>query len=287
MDIERPRRNERRNPFMKRFSAWILALLMIFSTGAALAAEFKFTVRNGDRNEKKICITVDDCANTEMLQAIFDLSQELDVPMTFFTLGYVLKDEDRDLWRAIAESDCEIGNHTYWHDSMPQQSRVDMIKALTDVQERLDDVLGYHYPMQVMRPPYGNTRIGKESNIHVVRCVREAGYEHAILWDVSQTDPKKCLKAFKNGSILLFHTIPKDYECLKVVLPEMKAQGYEFVTVSEMIGLDPVVISPLPEEEAPESSETPETPAEENAAESSGEATEGETENTSEESENN
>lgn len=254
---------------MKRFSAWLLALMMIFSTGAALAAEFKFTVRNGDRSEKKICITVDDCANTEMLQAIFDLSRELDVPMTFFTLGYVLKDEDRELWRAIAESDCEIGNHTYWHESMPQQSRLDMIKDLKDVQLRLDEVLGYHYPMQVMRPPYGNTRIGDESNIHVVRCSREAGYEHAILWDVSQTDPKKCLKAFKNGSILLFHTIPKDYECLKVVLPEMKAQGYEFVTVSEMIGLDPVVISPLPEEAAPEGSEAPETSAEEAPEETS------------------
>lgn len=254
---------------MKRLSAWILALLMIFSTGATLAAEFKFTVRNGDRNEKKICITVDDCANTEMLQAIFDLSQELDVPMTFFTLGYVLKDEDRELWRSIAESDCEIGNHTYWHESMPQQTRLDMIKDLKDVQVRLDEVLGYHYPMQVMRPPYGNTRIGDESNIHVVRCSREAGYEHAILWDVSQTNPQKCLKAFKNGSILLFHTIPKDYKCLKEVLPEMKAQGYEFVTVSEMIGLDPVVISPLPEEEAPEGTEAPETSAEEAPEETS------------------
>ena len=185
---------------MKKFSAWFLALILIFSTGAALAAEFKFTVRNGDRSQKKICITVDDCANTEMLQAIFELSQELDVPITFFTLGYVLKDEDRDLWRAIAESDCEIGNHSYWHDSLPQMTREDIIKSLTDVQIPLDEVLGYHYPMQVMRPPYGNTRIGNESNIHVVRSSKAAGYEHAILWDVSQTNAQKAFNVIPHGS---------------------------------------------------------------------------------------
>lgn len=234
---------------MKRIIALTLALMLLFST--ACAAEFSFSVRNGDRSEKKICITVDDCVNTEMLQGIFDLSQELGVPMTFFTLGYPLDEKDADLWRSIAESDCEIGNHTYWHESLPQLSQQDIVKTLTDVQQRLDEILGYHYPMQVMRPPYGNTRIGNGSNIHVVRSVRAAGYEHAILWDVSQTNPKKCLKVVKNGSILLFHTIEKDLNCLKEILPVLISEGYQFVTVSEMIGLDPVVISPLQPEETP------------------------------------
>ncbi|MBP3540607.1 MAG: polysaccharide deacetylase family protein [Clostridia bacterium] len=239
---------------MKRLTALFLCLLLVLSAVCASAAEFKFSIRNGDRNEKRLCITVDDCSNTEMLQNIFNLSQELGVPMTFFTLGYVLKDEDRELWRSIAESDCEIGNHTYWHESLPKLPRNEIIKTLDDTQIRLDEVLGYHYPMQVMRPPYGNTRIGNESNIHVVRSVEAAGYDHAILWDVSQTNPKKCLKAYKNGSILLFHTIEKDWLCLAEVLPVMKEEGYEFVTVSEMIGKEPVVISPLP---APEETQQP------------------------------
>lgn len=224
---------------MKRIMALLLCLLFVCS---AAAAELSFTVRNGDRSIKRICITVDDCANTEMLQAIFELGQELEIPMTFFTLGYVLKEEDADLWRAIAESDCEIGNHTYYHDSLPQMKRSAIVKTLNDVQERLDEVLGYHYPIQVVRPPYGNMRIGNASNMPVVNALRDAGYNHAVLWDVSQTDPAKCIKNVKNGSILLFHTIKKDYACLQTLLPQLQEQGYEFVTVSEMLGMDPVVI---------------------------------------------
>lgn len=225
---------------MKRIMAMLLCLLFLFT---AAAAELSFTVRYGDRSQKRICITVDDCANIEMLQAIFDLSQELNVPMTFFTLGYVLQEEDAELWRAIAESDCEIGNHTYNHKSMPQMSHSAIVNTLNNVQERLDEVLGYHYPMQVVRPPYGNMRIGDGSNIAVVNALRAAGFNHAVLWDVSQTDPAKCIKNVKNGSILLFHTLKKDYACLQTLLPQLIEQGYEFITVSEMLGLDPVVIS--------------------------------------------
>lgn len=225
---------------MKKFFAVLLCLMLTASS--ALAVEAGFSMYHGDRGEKRICITVDDLKDTEMLEAIFQLGQELGVPMTFFTLGYVILEEDEELWRAIAESDCEIGNHTYYHESLPQLGHYEIINTLTRVQNRLDEVLGYHYPMQVMRPPYGNVRIGNGSNIAVLRAVEAAGYQHAVLWDVSQTDPSLCIGDVQNGSILLFHTLQKDLECLKILLPQLIEQGYEFVTVSAMAGLPPVEI---------------------------------------------
>lgn len=233
----------------KRMAALALALMML--TGTALAEITKgFTMRNGDRGAKRICITIDDLANIEMVQAIFDLGQELGVPMTFFTLGYVLDEKDADLWRAIAESDCEIGNHTYNHNSLPALTHGAIVNSLNRVQTRLDEVLGYHYPMQVMRPPYGN--ILKDNNsTFVAKAVDEAGYQRIVLWDVSQTDPDKCFWDVRNGSILLFHSIPKDLACLEVLLPRLIDEGYEFVTVSEMAGLPPVEIV-YPEEQPEE-----------------------------------
>lgn len=225
---------------LRRFLALVLCLMLLVPV--ARAAEPGFTMSNGSRNEKRVCITVDDLKDVEMLEQIFRLGQELGVPMTFFTLGYVIQEEDAELWREIAESDCEIGNHCYWHESLPQKPHSDIVNLLNRVQEQLDEVLGYHYPMQVMRPPYGNVRIGNGSNLPVVRAVEAAGYKHIVLWDVSETDPAKCVKKVKNGSILLFHTIQKDLDCLKTLLPELIEQGYEFVTVSEMAGLPPVEI---------------------------------------------
>ena len=226
---------------MKRFVALLLCMMCLCST--AQAVQPGFTVRHGDREVKRICITVDDCKDTKTMKEIFDLGQELGVPMTFFTLGYVLLDEDKEIWQAIAESDCEIGNHGYWHQSLPNMSRSGIINNLQKVQERLDEILGYHYPMQVMRPPYGNISNDTTSAGTVLNAVEAAGYAHAVLWDVSQTDPAKCIYDVKNGSILLFHTLQKDLKCLEVLLPQLIEQGYEFVTVSEMTGLPPIATS--------------------------------------------
>ena len=93
---------------MKRLTALVLLALTLLSQAAA--EEFGAIVRHGSREEKRLCITVDDCADSEMIRAIFELSRKEAIPLTFFTNGYTLKDEDRELWLSIAESDCEIGN---------------------------------------------------------------------------------------------------------------------------------------------------------------------------------
>ncbi len=48
------------------------------------------------------------------------------------------------------------------------------------------------------------------------------------------------------GNIILFHDAGGDrsqtVEALKVILPELKKQGYEFVTVSELMNQNPVEV---------------------------------------------
>ncbi|MBQ2700710.1 MAG: polysaccharide deacetylase family protein [Clostridia bacterium] len=132
---------------------------MLLTLWAGASAEgFNYIVRNGERDQKHLCVTVDDCADSQMIQAIFDLSREMETPITFFTNGYTLKDEDRELRLSIAQSDCEIGNHCYAHKSLNRMNPNDIIYQLNKCQRRLDEVLGYHYPMQMMRPPFGNVK---------------------------------------------------------------------------------------------------------------------------------
>lgn len=220
---------------MKKLTALLLLAVMLFSQ--ASAETFGAIVRHGSREEKRLCITVDDCADSEMIQAIFDLSRREEIPLTYFTNGYTLKDEDKELWLTIAQSDCEIGNHCFSHYSLHKMKVSEIISQLTRCQERLDEVMGAHYPMQMMRPPFGNvTRYG--SSWHVRNAVKKAGYAHIVKWDVSQNNAEKCLEEVKNGSILLFHTIQKDLNCLETIIPALKAEGWEFVTVSEMFGLE-------------------------------------------------
>lgn len=229
---------------MKRLLALVLCMLCICSQ--ALAVPKNYVVRNGDREAKRICITVDDCKNQKYLYLVFELSQSLEVPITFFPSGYALKDEDAELWRAVIDAGCEIGCHAYAHDPLPQMTTRGMVQTLLRSQERLDAVLGFHYGMQVMRPPYGSLQSDTMPRSTVLSMIEHAGFQKVVLWDVSNTDPDACMKHVQNGSILLFHAEKADYNCLVEVLPQLREAGYEFVTVSEMLGLPENEISSTP-----------------------------------------
>lgn len=104
-------------------------------------------------------------------------------------------------------------------------------------QQKIDEILGYHYPMQVLRPPQGKT------NATVANAIADIGYLSVARWDVSQTNATQALKATQNGSILLYHARAKDIRCLTTLIPALQEQGYECVTVSDLLDLPPITTS--------------------------------------------
>ena len=91
-----------------------------------------------------------------------------------------------------------------------------------------------------MRYPFGAGRY-KGTKSAFAKAINEAGYEHVALWDVDSTDAKEILKATQNGSIILLHGRKRDLRALKVILPKFAEQGYEMVTISELLGIPPKV----------------------------------------------
>lgn len=223
---------------MRRFAALFAMLMCFFVTASAVEAGY--TVFHGDRTLPCVALTVDDCYNAAHVASILDLCEEHGVPVTFFVIGSALKTADQPIWQRAIDLGCEIGNHTWSHARLPDLSASRIISQLTRTQEKLDRVLGWHYPMQVMRPPYGrlSTDPDKKSDIRVVEAIEKAGYLHAVRWDVSQTNPDKAIRDVQNGSILLYHANPKDVRCLEKLIPALLEAGYECVTVSDLLLLE-------------------------------------------------
>lgn len=223
---------------MRRLAAFLVCLLFLFHTGLAMAVEPGYIVYHGDQSRMRIAITVDDCYDMNNLCAVLELCQTYDVPVTFFVVGLALHEEDRDVWQQVLDAGCEIGNHTFGHASLIKCDNRQIIYQLQRTQQQLDAVLGYHYPMQMMRPPYGNTQ--RSNGTSVSAAIEKAGYARVVLWDVSQTDPAIAQRQVKNGSILLYHTNWKDVQCLKVLIPALLDAGYELCTVSDLLDYEPV-----------------------------------------------
>ena len=243
---------------MMRLLSLVLCLMLVQQTAFAAIPE-DYVVRHGDRESKKIAITVDDGWNMDAVYKIHELSIELNFPVTWFIVGKLFCAEDRELWEdALAHGD-EFGSHTWKHAQLLEYSESSADAQVRLSQERVDEVLGYHYPLRLLRPPFGHY-MNSEKNFLPIFYAH--GVEKVVLWDVAQTEPYQAFRDTQNGSILLYHARMVDYECLKTLIPMLRDAGFEFVTVSDLLGLEPLVLDKPDDAEAtdaPEATKLPET----------------------------
>lgn len=181
-------------------------------------------------------MTIDDCYHAEDVRAVLDILQANDVRATFFPIGKALKYEDAALWQEVVASGCEIGNHSWGHTYLTKLSRQEIKFQMLRTRKKWMRCWTAIIPCR-SRPPMGKT------NQKVEESVAAVGYLAVVKWDVSETDPVKALADVQNGSILLFHARKKDAECLSVLIPQLVAEGYQLVTVSELLGLPEIVCS--------------------------------------------
>lgn len=222
---------------IRHFAAVLLIVSLLALLIPASAEDKAAIIRHGDRSKPQIAITIDDCYDREHILGAVELCEKYGIVMTFFPIGNALKYADGPLWQRALDAGCEIGNHTWGHKILTYLNTREIRFQMLRIQQKVDQMLGYHYPIQVMRPPGGYT------NSKVVEAIASVGYQAIVKWDVSQTDPAKAIKDVQNGSILLYHAREKDIRCLDLLIPDLLAKGYECVTVSELLGMKPVVAS--------------------------------------------
>ena len=233
---------------MKKALLFLFCFCLLFSSAFAEAVPesmgldvqendpWPHAIRNGDRNERRVAVTMDDCYEFEYVQKAWELISSYGGRITFYPVGDLLKedklsDADKELWQAIAASDSEIGTYTHHHKRMTKETQFNQILYSKYPQHVIDHLLGYHYPLRTLRPPFGSYDAAYQKQLETV------GYHHVILWDVDSTDADEVKKNVQNGSIILFHARKTDWNCLQKIIPWLAEQGYEMVTVSELLNL--------------------------------------------------
>ena len=105
--------------WLKKCLALLLCLCAITGYACAESNEEllqEFVLNHGDRNIKKVAITVDDCykSATEWIKRDVELCKEQGIVMTFFPLVYTgcLEEKYREMWQSVLDAGCEIGTHT-------------------------------------------------------------------------------------------------------------------------------------------------------------------------------
>ena len=183
-----------------------------------------------------ISISFDASWGGDQTMRILDLLDEYNAKATFFLVG-IWVDKYPELVKEIHDRGHEIGNHSLTHPHMSKLSPEQMKSELSQFDNLLEPIIGRR--TKLFRAPYG------EYDDRVIKTVREAGYE-VIQWNIDTVDWKPersaqtildtVLPKLSDGSIILCHNNGyKIEQYLPTLIESALAQGYSFVTVSDLL----------------------------------------------------
>jgi polysaccharide deacetylase family sporulation protein PdaB len=199
------------------------------------AAERKLPIYCVERGDKKISLTFDVAWENSNTDELIEILDDYDASATFFVTGDWC-DRYPDDVKKFYDAGHEIQNHSDEHPHIEGININDLISDTREAARKIKMITGEEPTLY--RAPYG------EYDDTSLTTLEGMGYK-VIQWDVDSVDwndpspeeiTKKVLENVKSGSILLFHNdLDNTTQALPQILSQLKDDGYEFVTVSDLI----------------------------------------------------
>ena len=196
-----------------------------------------------DPASRLLALTYDDGPNDPWTFRLLEVLDRHQVKATFFLIGKFVQQRP-DLARALVAAGHAIGNHTWDHPNLILCSSAEVRRQLQQTQQAIFDATGVE--AKLFRPPFGGRRPAS------LRVARSLGLQ-PVMWNVTCYDWKAksadeivahAERQIHGGNVILlhdgeFHRIGVDrsrsVEATDRILQRYKSQGYEFVTVPQMM----------------------------------------------------
>jgi len=192
---------------------------------------------------RQIALTYDDGPNDPHTLQLLEVLARHQIHATFFLIGRYVQ-QHPEIARETVQAGHVVGNHTFTHPLLTFKSETEIRRELSQCRSALQDAIGE--PSNLFRPPFGGRRPA------VLRVARELDLE-PIMWNVTGYDwnappaaaiERKVAKQIRGGDIILLHdgghkqmgadrsqtVIATDH-----LITRYKVEGYEFVTISQMM----------------------------------------------------
>ena len=185
-------------------------------------------------NKKMIALTFDDGPTLGITDQVLDVLEQNGVAASFFLIGQNITDETKYLVKRAYDMGCSIENHSKTHPSMTELTKQEILEEISETTARIEAITGEK--PQFFRPPYINYD-QKMFDLIDLGFICGFGCED---WEPSvsaQERVSRVLDAAKPGAIILLHDMENNIqtvEAIKSIIPKLKKQGYEFVTVREL-----------------------------------------------------
>lgn len=185
----------------------------------------------GAQGKKVIALTFDDGPSPVTTPRLLDILKGREAKATFFVLGTMAQKSPDILWREAAEGH-EVASHTPYHHQLTKLSYAQVQAEAAEMERIFMEILGTRPPFT--RPPYGSQNA----------TVGQALGQPMVLWSIDPRDwadrnantvCTRVVNAARDGAIILVHDIhATTVDAVPCIVDSLRAQGYEFLTVSEL-----------------------------------------------------
>ncbi len=193
---------------------------------------------------RQLALTYDDGPNDPHTLCLLEVLARHEVKATFFLIGRFVA-EKPEIAREVARAGHAIGNHTFNHPNLIFCSAARVRSEIEQCRKILTDTVGEHSAL--WRPPFG-ARLP-----HVLSVGRKLGLD-PVMWTTSSNDWKihtadgieqRVAERVRGGDVILMHDgghvrmgadRARTVDATDRLIRRCKDQGYEFVTVTKMMG---------------------------------------------------
>src|SRR5690625_1756262 len=200
-------------------------------------------VLRGSLDENKVALSFDDGPDIRFTPQVLDVLSQHNVKATFFLMGARAL-EHHEIVRRIQNEGHAIGNHTYWHPNLTEESLERTHWEVEVTNETIERIIGFQ--SRLFRPPYGAL------NQAIVELLGEMDHT-VVLWNVDSLDWRQLgadviadniLGNTMPGSIILMHDggdwtmdLSGTVNALHEIILRLQQGGMEFVTIPELINV--------------------------------------------------
>lgn len=192
-------------------------------------------------SSKLAALTFDDGPNTVTTPQVLDVLEKHNVTATFFVIGNNITPESSEVMLRAVKMGCGIENHSRTHSDMTKMSAGEISAEISFTSDAVEKAAGRR--PEFFRPPYiaYDQQMFDTVDLTFICGIGADDWNDEISADERF---RRITEQVSDGSVILLHDMEGNFrtvEAIDRIIPAMKAEGYEFVTVSELFSRKGIV----------------------------------------------
>lgn len=184
--------------------------------------------------QKLAALTFDDGPNPDVTVPLLDILLEARIPASFFLVGENITPLTVPVIERAAKQGCEICNHSFSHPDMTGLTPDEIRREVSVTSERIRQITGT--APRFFRPPYIAV---SEEMFGLIPMPFIAGFGCDDFDPEVRTAERitRTMAQLRDGAVILLHDAKgnrQTVDAVRALIPMIRAEGYEFVTVSEL-----------------------------------------------------